>query len=555
MDALTSRPLQVRSFGRLPYEPVWRAMQRFTDHRDAGTLDELWILEHDPVFTLGQAGKWEHVLLPGDIPVVPVDRGGQVTYHGPGQLVAYPLFDLRRLGISVRELVQRIEQSIIDTLARYDIVAARRDGAPGVYVGDAKIAALGLRVRRGCSFHGLAFNVAMDLDPFTRINPCGYQGLAVTQVLDCGGPSALSVVATDLIDTMCAQFGLPRLPRMRAFLNPRTPEMSETSSKTIPLNLVEASLVPGAKQIARDKIARNPVTFDAERPMLRKPDWIRVRLPSTNAVQQLKNKLRESALVTVCEEASCPNIHECFAKGTATFMVLGEVCTRRCSFCDVAHGRPKPADVNEPKQLAQTIADMQLRYVVITSVDRDDLMDGGAGHFADCIRETRALSPAIRIEILTPDFRGKGRVERALAALAANPPDVFNHNLETVRRVYREVRPGADYDWSLRLLQQFKAEHPTLPTKSGIMLGLGETLDEVREAMADLRAHAVDMITVGQYLQPSRHHHPVERYWTPDEFKEIETIGYALGFSHVASGPLVRSSYHADQMAHAAGYA
>ncbi|MBK7044159.1 MAG: lipoyl synthase [Rhodanobacteraceae bacterium] len=331
--------------------------------------------------------------------------------------------------------------------------------------------------------------------------------------------------------------------------------MSETSSKTIPLNLVEASLVPGAKQIARDKIARNPVTFDAERPMLRKPDWIRVRLPSTNAVQQLKNKLRESALVTVCEEASCPNIHECFAKGTATFMVLGEVCTRRCSFCDVAHGRPKPADANEPKQLAQTIADMQLRYVVITSVDRDDLMDGGAGHFADCIRETRALSPAIRIEILTPDFRGKGRVERALAALAANPPDVFNHNLETVRRVYREVRPGADYDWSLRLLQQFKAEHPTLPTKSGIMLGLGETLDEVREAMADLRAHAVDMITVGQYLQPSRHHHPVERYWTPDEFKEIETIGYALGFSHVASGPLVRSSYHADQMAHAAGYA
>ena len=289
--------------------------------------------------------------------------------------------------------------------------------------------------------------------------------------------------------------------------------------------------------------------------MLRKPDWIRVRLPSTNAVQQLKNKLRESALVTVCEEASCPNIHECFAKGTATFMVLGEVCTRRCSFCDVAHGRPKPADVNEPKQLAQTIADMQLRYVVITSVDRDDLMDGGAGHLADCIRETRALSPAIRIEILTPDFRGKGRVERALAALAANPPDVFNHNLETVRRVYREVRPGADYDWSLRLLQQFKAEHPTLPTKSGIMLGLGETLDEVREAMADLRAHAVDMITVGQYLQPSRHHHPVERYWTPDEFKEIETIGYALGFSHVASGPLVRSSYHADQMAHAAGYA
>ncbi|MBK6726243.1 MAG: lipoyl synthase [Xanthomonadales bacterium] len=331
--------------------------------------------------------------------------------------------------------------------------------------------------------------------------------------------------------------------------------MPEAPNKTIPVHLVDApGLVPGAKQIARDKIARNPVTFDAERPLLRKPDWIRVRLPSTNSVQLLKDKLRENALVTVCEEASCPNIHECFSKGTATFMILGEVCTRRCSFCDVAHGRPKPPDANEPGQLAQTIRDMRLRYVVITSVDRDDLVDGGAGHFADCIRETRALSPDIRIEILTPDFRGKGRAERALAALAANPPDVFNHNLETVRRVYREVRPGADYDWSLRLLQQFKAEHPELPTKSGIMLGLGETLDEIHDTLRDLRAHAVDMITVGQYLQPSRHHHPVLRYWTPAEFAEIERFGMVLGFRHVAAGPLVRSSYHADVMAHAAGY-
>ncbi len=333
--------------------------------------------------------------------------------------------------------------------------------------------------------------------------------------------------------------------------------MSEPApSKSIPLNLVDSgSLVPGARQVARDKIARNPVTFDANQPLLRKPDWIRVRLPSSNAVQLLKDKLRENALVTVCEEASCPNIHECFAKGTATFMILGEVCTRRCSFCDVAHGRPKPPDAEEPHKLAATIRDMGLRYVVITSVDRDDLRDGGAAHFAACIRATRAASPTIRIEILTPDFRGKGRVERALAALAQDPPDVFNHNLETVRRVYREVRPGADYDWSLRLLQQFKHEHPTVPTKSGIMLGLGETRDEVVEAMRDLRAHDVDMITIGQYLQPSKHHHPVLRYWTPDEFKELEQIGTTLGFSHVASGPLVRSSYHADEMAHQAGYA
>ena len=320
--------------------------------------------------------------------------------------------------------------------------------------------------------------------------------------------------------------------------------------KAIPLTVVESP----AKELGEDKIARNRANF-ADAPVLRKPSWIRVRIPPGNAVAKLKAKLRENRLVTVCEEASCPNIHECFSKGTATFMILGEVCTRRCSFCDVAHGRPKPPDANEPAQLAQTIRDMRLRYVVITSVDRDDLADGGASHFASCIRETRAASPDIRIEILTPDFRGKGRVERALAALAGDPPDVFNHNLETVRRVYREVRPGADYDWSLRLLKQFKAEHPGVPTKSGIMLGLGETLDEVRAAMADLRAHDVDMITVGQYLQPSKHHHPVLRYWTPDEFREIETIGYDLGFVHVASGPLVRSSYHADEMAHSAGYA
>ena len=336
------------------------------------------------------------------------------------------------------------------------------------------------------------------------------------------------------------------------------------ASKSIPISVIDVAagavasaseLVPGAKQIARDKIARNPVTFDAERPLLRKPDWIRVRIPSSNAVPLLKARLRASSLTTVCEEASCPNIHECFSKGTATFMILGEVCTRRCSFCDVAHGRPKPPDISEPLNLARTIQEMQLRYVVITSVDRDDLNDGGAQHFADCIRETRALSPGIQIEILTPDFRGKGRMERALAVLAVAPPDVFNHNLETVRAIYREVRPGADYDWSLRLLQTFKAEHPNVPTKSGIMLGLGETLEQVVDAMRDLRAHDVDMITIGQYLQPSRHHHPVMRYWTPEEFKNIETLGYEMGFRHVASGPLVRSSYHADQMAHAAGVA
>ena len=329
--------------------------------------------------------------------------------------------------------------------------------------------------------------------------------------------------------------------------------MSDLAPKTIPLTVL-GSLQEGIKQLGEDKIARSPVKFDESAPILRKPSWIRVRIPAGNAVAKLKSKLRENHLVTVCEEASCPNIHECFSHGTATFMILGEVCTRRCSFCDVAHGRPKPPDNGEPANLARTIADMGLRYVVITSVDRDDLRDGGAQHFADCIRETRALSPKIKIEILTPDFRGKGRMERALEVLAVAPPDVFNHNLETVRELYPNVRPGADYDWSLQLLQRFGAQHPDVPTKSGIMLGLGETKEQVLGAMADLRAHDVDMLTIGQYLQPTPHHHPVLRYWTPEEFDELRVLGEAMGFTHVASGPMVRSSYHADRMAADAGF-
>lgn len=320
---------------------------------------------------------------------------------------------------------------------------------------------------------------------------------------------------------------------------------------SIPVEI--APLKAGKKQTGGDKISRNPVKFDPDAPALRKPSWIRVRLPSNNAVEDLKSKLRNNSLVTVCEEASCPNIHECFSKGTATFMILGEVCTRRCAFCDVAHGRPKPPDQHEPENLANTIADMGLKYVVITSVDRDDLRDGGAGHFVACMDAIRKQNPNITIEILTPDFRGKGRMDRALGILAQSPPDVFNHNIETVAPLYRQVRPGADYQWSLDLLQKFKQQHPHVPTKSGVMLGLGETKDQVVQAMQDLRDHDVDMITIGQYLQPTAHHHPVKRYWTPEEFDELRDIGEHMGFSHVASGPLVRSSYHADEMAAQSG--
>ncbi len=295
------------------------------------------------------------------------------------------------------------------------------------------------------------------------------------------------------------------------------------------------------------KVARIPVKIEPSANVARKPAWIRAKSPASPEVARLKKVLREQRLHTVCEEASCPNLGECFGHGTATFMIMGDICTRRCPFCDVSHGRPDPLDAEEPRHLAETIAAMGLRYVVITSVDRDDLRDGGAGHFVDCIRAVREQTPQTRIEILVPDFRG--RMDRALEIMDAAPPDVFNHNLETVPRLYKAARPGSDYHWSLRLLKEFKALHPGVPTKSGLMLGLGETLEEVQAVMEDLRAHDCDMLTLGQYLQPSLHHLAVERFVHPDEFAELARIGEAMGFTHVASGPMVRSSYHADLQA------
>ena len=308
---------------------------------------------------------------------------------------------------------------------------------------------------------------------------------------------------------------------------------------------------PSIKQKGASKTARIPIKIiQAER--LEKPDWIRVKAGShATRFYEIKGILRERKLVTVCEEASCPNIGECFGKGTATFMIMGDKCTRRCPFCDVGHGLPDPLDVNEPESLAQTIAALKLNYVVITSVDRDDLRDGGAGHFADCIHKVRELSPQTRIEILTPDFRG--RMDRALEILAAAPPDVMNHNLETVPRRYREARPGADYAHSLQLLQKFKLMRPDIPTKSGLMLGLGETDDEILQVMRDLREHGVTMLTIGQYLMPSGDHLPVRRYVHPDIFKMFEREAIKMGFAHAAVGAMVRSSYHADQQAEGAG--
>ena len=309
---------------------------------------------------------------------------------------------------------------------------------------------------------------------------------------------------------------------------------------------------PKAKQKAAAKLSRIPVKVEPHE-VLRKPDWIRVKAGShSTRFYEIKGILRENNLVTVCEEASCPNIGECFGHGTATFMIMGDKCTRRCPFCDVGHGRPDPLDVNEPENMARTIARLQLKYVVITSVDRDDLRDGGAGHFVECIRKTRELSPGTQIEVLVPDFRG--RDDRALEILKAAPPDVMNHNLETIPRLYKEARPGSDYAFSLNLLKKFKALFPDVPTKSGLMVGLGETDEEILQVMRDMREHGIDMLTIGQYLAPSTAHLSVKRYVHPDTFKMFETRAYEMGFRHAAVGAMVRSSYHADRQAdHALG--
>ncbi|MDE2342973.1 MAG: lipoyl synthase [Betaproteobacteria bacterium] len=304
------------------------------------------------------------------------------------------------------------------------------------------------------------------------------------------------------------------------------------------------------KEKGAQKTARIPIKIEPQ-PPLRKPEWIRVRTASSPRFSEIKAILRENKLHSVCEEASCPNIGECFSHGTATFMIMGDRCTRRCPFCDVGHGRPDPLDAHEPQHLAQSIAQMKLRYVVVTSVDRDDLRDGGADHFSQCIAAIRVSSPDTRIEILVPDFRG--RLDLALDILGQNLPDVMNHNLETVPRLYKQARPGADYQHSLTLLKRFKDAHPDIPTKSGLMVGLGETDDEIIEVLKDLRQHKVDMLTIGQYLQPTLHHLPVTRFVTPERFRQFEEEAKSLGFSHAACGPMVRSSYHADQQAQAAG--
>ncbi len=523
-----------RFLGLQDYLTCWQKMKEFTSQRLPETPDEIWILEHPPVFTQGQNGKPEHVLNPGEIPVIPIDRGGQVTFHGPGQLIAYVLIDVKRKKLNVRELVTALEQSVIQLLLNYHLSATSKCEAPGIYIDNKKIASIGLRIKRGCSYHGLALNVDMDLEPFSRINPCGYSQLQMTQLSEWVTAPPIKSIGLQLIECLSANLGY-------------TNKLIKTTNGNPAFMETKTFASPTQKQRGAEKLARIPVKIEASTTLLRKPDWIRIRIPASPAVADLKKILRDNKLVTVCEEASCPNLPECFSHGTATFMIMGDKCTRRCSFCDVAHGRPDPLDTNEPLNLAKTIAQMGLKYVVITSVDRDDLRDGGASHFSACLKEIRAHNPTIKIEVLVPDYRG--RMDIALEATGTELPDVFNHNIETVPRLYKQARPGSDYAHSLLLLKVFKSKFSHIPTKSGLMLGLGETNEEIEQTLIDLRTHDVDMLTLGQYLQPSKFHMPVSRYITPEEFQHFAILAKKLGFSKVASGPLVRSSYHADKQA------
>ena len=325
---------------------------------------------------------------------------------------------------------------------------------------------------------------------------------------------------------------------------PTTPNTSPKPATSKPQPATPRPVVRGEKLRGADKVARIPVKVIPTEDLPRKPDWIRVRVPANGEIQRIKSLLREQKLYTVCEEASCPNLPECFGGGTATFMIMGDICTRRCPFCDVAHGRPNALDLDEPKHLAESVQALNLKYVVVTSVDRDDLRDGGAEHFANCIQAIRDSSPATNVEVLVPDFRG--RMEVAIDKLSATPPDVFNHNMENVPRLYRAIRPGSDYQWSLDLLLNYKTRNPEILTKSGLMVGLGESNEEIKAVLEDLREHQVDMVTIGQYLQPSKQHSPVDRFVHPDEFAEFKAFAEACGFGNVASGPMVRSSYHAD---------
>ena len=544
--------LRVRWLGRVPYGEAYALQQAL----QSGSRDDyVLLLEHPAVFTLGVRGDPAHILVdPADVgaEVVRTDRGGDVTFHGPGQLVVYPVVTVPRGHESAPAHVAAVEQVAIDALAALGLVAGRLEGCPGVWVEPEgprprKIAAVGVRISRDRSLHGLALNVDPDLGWFDRIIPCGITDKAVTSMAAEGLEVSMESVVDAVARAAVARWGGGGpVERQDVHHARRSPSGAVGPARSVPL---EGSPAEGREPGLRVRLRQARVDVEAAEAIpARKPDWLRVKARMGPEFHALRRTLRSHSLVTVCEEAGCPNIFECWAEGTATFMINGERCTRACGFCLVDTRHPGPVDPEEPDRVAAATARLGLAHVVVTGVARDDLPDGGAGAFAATVEAVRHQCPGTAVEILVPDCKGNAA---ALEVLFGARPDVFNHNLETVARLQRAVRPSAGYARSLGVLASAKAAG--LTTKSGLILGMGESEEEVVGALADLSGVGVDIVTLGQYLRPTAAHAPVARWWTPQEFGRLAEIGRSMGFAHVQSSPLTRSSYHARGAAAAAG--
>ena len=535
--------LRARWLGRLPYEEAWDLQRALHEGRVEGRTpdDYLLLLEHPHVYTVGRFSSGSNVLVSPEAAAAVgaeihrVDRGGDVTYHGPGQLVGYPI---RHLGDrpAVVEYVRRLEDILISVLADLGVRGWREDGFPGVWTEMGKVAAIGVRAAHRVTTHGFALNVAPDLSYFGHIVPCGIADRPVTSLSALlERPVSIEETVDLLVPRFAATFGYDAVEDQRA-------AFARGTGRALPMFEIDELVTSGAFSPERRGAA--PIAVRGRLPgEPEKPQWMKVRLELGAGYRDVKRLVQGLRLNTVCEEASCPNISECWGSGTATFMLLGEVCTRACGFCDVATGRPGAVDWDEPKRVAEAISEMHLEHAVLTSVNRDDLADGGSAVFAETISQIRARLDC-DVEVLIPDFKGD---KAALRTVMDAAPDVLNHNTETVIRLQREVRTAANYGRSLALLARARWMRPASLIKSGLIVGMGERREEVLGALADLRAVGADIITIGQYLRPTARHRRIDRYVHPDEFAEYRAVGEGLGLRHVESGPLVRSSYHAKE--------
>ena len=545
-SARQNEMLRTRWLGRLPYTEAWDLQRAIHEGKVVGRTgdDYLLLLEHPPVFTIGRNGDGSNLLVDRvglGAEVHHVDRGGDITFHGPGQLVGYPILSLDDPK-QIVPYVRRLEQTLIETLAEFGVEAWAEPGYTGVWTGKGKVAAIGVRVARRVTMHGFALNLHPDLAYFGMMNPCGISDRPVTTLSKLVGRKVTLEEATEVL--------IPRFERVFGYQESET-QLGAFARGQGRRSEFEVDRLVEAGTFSQEKRSAEPILINGRLPgEPPRPDWMKVTARLDGDYLELKKMMRGLQLNTVCEEANCPNIYECWGMGTATLMILGDKCTRACGFCNVTTGKPTEFDIFEPFRAAEAIHQMNLKHAVITSVNRDDLDDGGAGIFAHTIQESRRRSPATEIEVLIPDFKGD---REALQTVMDAVPEVLNHNTETVLRLQRDIRTSANYGRSLSLLWRAKQMNPDGLTKSGLIVGMGETREEVLGALADMRAVGIDIITIGQYLRPTARHRPIHRYVHPDEFAVYKSFGEGLGIPHVESGPLVRSSYHAKESREAVG--